>query len=66
MGESERQLVSFTMLKDVISSADELAQRLRLTRTAVIELCFALGYSWVKDVLPFIEETEKKELTYVR
>jgi hypothetical protein len=65
MGESERQLVSFTMLKDVIEAADELAQRLKLTRTAVIELCFALGCSWMKDVLPVIEETERK-MSYVR
>ena len=64
MGESERQLVSFTMLRDVLEAADELAQRLKLTRTAIIEICFSLGYSWMKDVLPFIEETEKK-LTYV-
>ena len=64
MGESERQLVSFTMLKDVINAANELAEKLRLTRTAVIELCFALGYSWMKDALARIEEMEK--MTYVR
>jgi hypothetical protein len=66
MGESERQLVSFTMLKDVLEAADELAERLRLTRTAIVELCFSLGYSWMKDLLPVIEEMEKKQLTYVR
>jgi hypothetical protein len=46
-----RKLYSFTFCDEVVKAVDEVAEKLKITRTASFELLSSLGYAALKELL---------------
>jgi len=66
MTEENKKLYNFLLFDETVKALDEIAEKLKVSRTTALELLVALGYHECKQLLKKAEELDKTKDVYVR
>jgi predicted transcriptional regulator len=66
MTEENKKLYNFLLFDETVKALDEIAEKLRVSRTTALELLVALGYHECQALLKKAEELDRRKEQYVR
>jgi predicted transcriptional regulator len=66
MTEENKKLYNFLLFDETVKALDEIAEKLKVSRTTALELLVALGYHECQSLLKKAEELDRRKEQYVR